>query len=117
VSARRSVLAAVIGALTLAATAGCTDHGQANALTACHKFASANGGGLDAADLTAKLSLAVHYAGKASKQSAQWDTLQSSLAQFVNASTENPVPAATRTALLDARKAIDSSCELAAKGY
>lgn len=94
-----------------------TDHGQANALTACHEFAYANGGGLSPADLTAKLSTAVHYAGKASKQSPQWETLQSSLAQFAAASTQPTVPAATKSALLDARKVIDSSCVIAARGY
>jgi hypothetical protein len=107
--------------VTLAAAvciAGCgTDHGQANALTACHEFAYANGGGLSHADLTAKLSKALHYAGKASKQSAQWDTLQSSLAQFAAASQQATVPAATRSALVDARKVIDSSCVIAARGY
>jgi hypothetical protein len=117
VSARRTVLAAA-GVAVLALAAGCgTDHGQANALTACHEFAFANGGGLTQADLTAKLSTAVHYAGKASKQNAQWDTLQSSLAQFAAASAQATVPAATKSALADARKVIDSSCVIAARGY
>jgi hypothetical protein len=121
VSARRTVLAAVHAGMALAVAtyvAGCgTDHGQANALTACHEFAYANGGGLSPADLTAKLSTAVHYAGKASKQNAQWETLQSSLAQFAEASTQASVPAATKSALIDARKVIDSSCVIAARGY
>ncbi len=120
-AARRTALGAVLAAATLLVTgglAGCgTDHGQANALTACHEFAYADGGGLSATDLTAKLSTAVHYAGKASKQSAQWDQLQSSLAQFAQASTQASVPAATKSALVDARKVIDSSCELASRGY
>ena len=118
VSARRTVLAAAAGVAALALTAACgTDHGQANALTACHEFANANGGGLTQSDLTAKLSTAVHYAGKATKQSAQWDTLASSLAQFAAASTQASVPAATKAVLVDARKVIDSSCEIAARGY
>ena len=117
-SASRSALTAVLAAAALAGLTGCgTDHGQANALTACHEFAYANGGGLDQADLTAKLSTAVHYAGKASKQSSQWDTLQSSLAQFAEASTQASIPAATKSALIDARKVIDGSCEIAARGY
>jgi hypothetical protein len=117
VSARRTVLAAA-GVAALALTAGCgTDHGQANALTACHEFSYANGGGLSQADLTAKLSTAVHYATKATKQSAQWDTLQSSLAQFAAASTQASLPAATKAVLVDARKVIDSSCVIAARGY
>ena len=117
-SARRTVLAAVIGAATLVGAVGCgTDHGQANALTACHEFAYANGGGLSHADLSAKLNKALRYAGKASKQNAQWDSLQSSLAQYVAASTQATVPAATRSALVDARKVIDSSCVIAARGY
>ena len=117
-SARRTTLAAVLGGAALAATAACgTDHGQANALTACHEFAYAGGGGLSRADQTAKLSTAVHYAGKASKQNAQWDTLASSLAQFAAASAQATVPTATRSALVDARKVIDSSCVIAARGY
>jgi hypothetical protein len=117
-SARRTALAAVAAALTMVGVAGCgTDHGQADALVACHKFASANGGGLTPTALTAKLSLAVHWAGMASKSSARWDTLQSSLAQFVAASTENPVPAETKSTLVTARTVIDSSCEIAARGY
>jgi hypothetical protein len=110
--------AAFVAAIALLGLAGCgTDHGQANALTACHTFASANGGGLTPTALTAKLTLAAHYAGKASKQSSQWDGLQSSLAQFATASTKATLPAATKSALLDARKVIDGSCEVAARGY
>jgi hypothetical protein len=118
VTPRRTALAAVLGAASLVGTAACgTDHGQANALTACHEFAYAKGGGLSQVDQTAKLSTAVHYAVKASKQNAQWDTLQSSLAQFAAASAQASVPAATRSALVDARKVIDSSCVIAARGY
>ena len=114
----RTVLGTAAAAITLLGAVGCgTDRGQANALTACHVFASANGGGLTTTALTAKLSKAVDYAGKASRQNAQWDILQSSIAQFVAASTQTPVPAGTVTVLRTARKVIDSSCELAARGY
>jgi hypothetical protein len=104
--------------LPLLSVAGCgTDHGQAKALTACHTFSSANGGGLSGAARTAKLTKAVDWATKASKQSPQWDTLQSSLTQFAKASTQPTMPPATQAALRDAKKVIDSACEIAARGY
>ncbi|MDX6256952.1 MAG: hypothetical protein QOJ11_3286 [Frankiales bacterium] len=117
-SARRTFSAVLIAAAGIAGVAGCgTDHGQAKALTACHTFASANGGGLSASAKTAKLALAADWATRASKQSARWDVLQSSLAQFATASREATLPAATQSALRDARKVIDSSCAVAARGY
>ena len=118
VSARRAVSVTVIAAAALFGLTGCgTDHGQAKALTACHKFASANGGGLDPADLTAKLTVAAQWAAKASKQSPQWDELEASIGQFVSASSVATPSAATQSALVDARKVIDNSCEIAARGY
>ena len=115
-SPRRAAAALLV--LPLLTLAGCgTDHGQAKALTACHTFSSANGGGLSDSDRTAKLTKAVDWATKASKQSAQWDTLQSSLSQFAKASTQPTLPAATKAALRDAKKVIDSACEIAARGY
>jgi hypothetical protein len=118
VSARRTVAIALVVPAGLLGLAGCgTDHGQAKALTACHTFASANGGGLSDSAMTAKLSLAVTWAAKASKQSPRWDLLQSSLTQFASASTQPSLSAATQSALRDARKVIDSSCEMAARGY
>ncbi len=105
-------------AVGLVGLTGCgTDHGQAKALTACHTFASANGGGLSDSAKTAKLSLAASWAAKASKQSAQWDLLSSSLAQFVDASRQPALTTATQSALRDARKVIDNSCVLANRGY
>jgi hypothetical protein len=118
VSARRTIAALALAAAAGVTVTGCgTDHGQAKALTACHTFASANGGGLSAAARTAKLSLAADWAAKASRQSPQWDLLHTSLTQFVQASREATASAATQSALSDARKVIDSSCVLAAKGY
>ena len=117
-SARRTFAALATAVVAAVGLAGCgTDHGQAKALTACHTFASANGGGLSAAARTAKLSTAADWAAKASKQSPQWDLLHSSLAQFVEASRQPTPSAATQAALSDARKVIDSSCVLAARGY
>jgi hypothetical protein len=117
VSLRRAV-AAPLALLSVLTLAGCgTDHGQAKALTACHTFASANGGGLTDTARTAKLTKAADWAAKASKQSAQWDLLHSSLDQFAAASAKATVPAATKSALVDARKVIDSACEIAARGY
>ena len=109
---------AVILPAALLGIAGCgTDHGQAKALTACHTFSSADGGGLSDSARTAKLDVAVSWATKATKQSAQWDLLRSSLSQFAAASTQASPSAATQDALRDAHKVIDSSCELAARGY
>lgn len=117
-SSRRVAPIAVITVMALLGLTGCgTDHGQAKALTACHKFASANGGGLDPAALTAKLALADQWAAKASRQSAQWDELEASIGQFVSASSVPTPSAATQSALVDARKVIDNSCEIAARGY
>jgi hypothetical protein len=118
VSPRRTLSALLVAAAGIAGVAGCgTDHGQANALAACHTFASANGGGLSASAKTAKLTAAADWAAKASKQSARWDVLQSSLAQFATASRQVKLPAATQSALRDARKVIDGSCAVAARGY
>jgi hypothetical protein len=117
VPARRAASAGLLVAAALG-LAGCgTDHGQANALAACHLYASANGGGLSPSALTAKLSDAAHYAGKASKQSAQWDTLEASIDRFVIASRQPSSATVVSTALQDAKKVIDSSCEVAARGY
>jgi hypothetical protein len=101
----------------LTVTACGSDHGQAKALTACHTFASANGGGLSGSARTAKLTKAVDWAARASKQSPQWDLLHSSLSQFAKASAQPSVPPATQAALRDAKKVIDSACEIAARGY
>jgi hypothetical protein len=118
VSARKTVAIALIVAAGLLGLAGCgTDHGQAKALTACHTFSSANGGGLTAPARTAKLTLAVSWASRAVKQSDQWDLLRSSLSQFADASTQPSPSAATQNALRDAHKVIDNACELAARGY
>jgi hypothetical protein len=115
---RRAVAALALLAFPVLTLAGCgTDHGQAKALTACHTFSSANGGGLSDSARTAKLAKAVDWATRATKQSPQWDTLQSSLNQFAKASAETTVPAATQSALRDAKKVIDSACEIAARGY
>ena len=115
--ARRAASAAVLAAAALS-LAGCgSDHGQANALAACHLYASANGGGLSPSALTAKLSDAARYASKASNQSARWDTLQASIDRYVAASRHPSASAAASTALLDAKKVIDSSCAVAARGY
>ncbi|MDX6221213.1 MAG: hypothetical protein QOD91_267 [Frankiales bacterium] len=117
-SARRTFSALLVAAAGVAGVTGCgTDHGQAKALTACHTFSSANGGGLTAAAKTAKLTLAADWAARASKQSARWDVLQSSLAQFAAASRQATLPAATQSALSDARKVIDGACAVAARGY
>jgi hypothetical protein len=120
VSPRRAV-AALLLVPPLLALAGCgTDHGQAKALTACHTFSSATsagGGGLTGTERTAKLAEAADWAAKASRQSPQWDLLHTSLAQYAKASTQAALPAATQSALRDARKVIDSSCEIAARGY
>jgi hypothetical protein len=43
--------------------------------------------------------------------------LQSSLAQFAAASRQATLPAATQSALSDARKVIDGACAVAARGY
>jgi len=101
--------------------AGCgSDHGQAKALAACHTFASAtnsDGGGLTGPERTAKLRTAADWAAKASKQSPEWDALHDSLAQYAKASAQASLPAAAQSALRDARKLIDSSCSVAARGY
>jgi hypothetical protein len=118
VSARRTLAITLVLPAALLGLAGCgTDHGQAKALTACHTFSSANGGGLTDSARTAKLSLAVSWAARATKQSPQWDLLRSSLSQFADASTQPSPSAATQSALRDAHKVIDSACELAARGY
>ncbi|MDX6207137.1 MAG: hypothetical protein QOE76_2178 [Frankiales bacterium] len=117
-SARKTVAIALIVPAGLLGVAGCgTDHGQAKALTACHTFSSANGGGLTDAARTAKLSLALSWAAQATKQSPQWDLLRSSLSQFAAASTQASPSVATQNALRDAHKVIDNACELAARGY
>jgi len=117
VSARLAAAAGVLLAAVVGLTGCGSDHGQANALAACHLYSSAKAGGLSASALTAKLTEAARFAGKASKQSAQWDTLQSSLAQLVAASRAAATPKPSTTALQDSAKVIDSSCAIAARGY
>ncbi len=116
-SARRAAPVGVLLAAVVGLTGCGTDHGQGNALAACHLYSSAKGGGLSPTALTAKLAEAARYAGKASKQSAQWDTLQASLTQLVTASKQSASMVPTTVALQDAGKVIDSSCGIAAQGY
>lgn len=114
-------LAAVLatGPVLLLAVTGCSGSaGQASALEACKHYTDATTGYVTPAARASALASAQQWAAKAANKAPQWQPLLQALEEYVGALHSTSANSATAKHLLaDAGRAINASCESAAKGY